>query len=189
MTVNNTATAAEPLTGAPAAPAPRRRRTVVPLAAAVPAPTTAPPQPPAQRPWERKRDASVTLIATAELGRNDEMRLAFLRMMEQRDQRREYNRILRDGFPYILLGSTGGFLRGTTLSLLPLDLVAALSLSAACPHYSGKTQFNMLIGEQGDKQVVEMVADTLAVLKHKTPGLFTVNLKTPIGQGAADANS
>ena len=172
-----------------AAPAPRRRRTEAQTAAAVLAPTTAPPQPPAQRPWESKRDASVTLIATAELGRNDEMRLAFLRMMEQRDQRREYNRILRDGFPYILLGSTGGFLRGTTLSLLPLDLVAALSLSAACPHYSGKTHFEMLPPDLRDVQAVQVVAETLAVLKHKNPGLFTVNLKTPTDQGAADANS
>ena len=138
---------------------------------------------PVPRSWERKQDASVTLIATAELGRNDEMRLAFLRMMEQRDQRREYSRILRDGFPYILLGSTGGFLRGTTLSLLPLDLVAALYHAPACPDYSGTTRFDMVIDEQADKEAVQVVAETLAVLKHKNPGLFTVKTR-PATEGA-----
>ena len=73
--------------------------------------------------------STISLVSREVLNTNDEMRLTLVRVAELREQRKEYDKIMRDGFPYILTTSTGELLRGSTLALLPDDLAAAFSLA------------------------------------------------------------
>ena len=97
----------------------------------MPRPDTA--EKPVLRSWEQKPHAQLCLYSRAGMEQNDDQRLTFLRLVDLREQRRLFNRLWKDGFPYfITTGPTPlDLLRGSTLSLLPSDLAAAFSLALA----------------------------------------------------------